>query len=163
MTGPERKVNLLKALQDYLALLANRIRRRNGLSLRDQCAKVIMHTCALQLEREEARELAPTSGATGPMLLSGGAITTITYSVFDRHADKVDKEIRKEPWRAFARVTMRLTLERDPEFEVTIDGKPVEPTRAHEAPGLALVKHLATYFPLLARPHLGPVIAPEVA
>lgn len=121
-----------------------------------------MHTCALQLTREETRELAPTPGATGPMLLSGGAITTVSYAVFDRNADKVNQEIREQPWRAFARVTMRLTLERDPEFEVSIDGKPVESAKVHEAPGLALISHLASYFPLLARPHTGPVIAPEV-
>ena len=157
---------MLSFLKTKFALFKNR-RRRKGLSLQDQCAKVIMHTCSLQLERAESRELASTKGATGPMLLSGGAITTVIYKVFDVDADKVDKQIRNEPWRAFATVTMRLTLERDPEFEVTLkvgEGHfaQVEPLPRHMNPGLALIAHLSTYFPLLPKPHNGPTYAPEL-
>lgn len=97
------------------------------------------------------------------MAISGGAITTIQYAVFDKNADKVDKEIRKEPWRAFAKVTMRITIDRNPEFEVLIDGKPVEPIACHTDPGNALVRHLAEYFPLIPRPHMGAVYNPEAA
>ena len=94
------------------------------------------------------------------MLLSGGAITNVTYRVFDSEADRLDKQIRKEPWRAFAEVTMRVKLESDPEFEVLLDGSTIEAKALHKAPGLALIKHLSEYFPLLARPHTGPVIKP---
>lgn len=153
---------MLSRLKLKLALLINHYRRRNGPTLADQCAKVIMHTCALQLERTETRELAPSLGATGPMSLSGGAITTITYKVFDTEADKVDKTIRLEPWRAFAQVIMRLTLERNPEFEVYVDQEQLEPRDCHKAPGLELIKHLSTYFPLLPRPHTGPTIKPAI-
>lgn len=165
----------VKALRLKIAILTNRFLRRQGLSFRDQVAKVIMHTCSLQLEREETRELAPAKSAFGPMKLSGGAITTIVYRVFDVEADKIDKTIKSEPWRAFAQVTMRLTLDKDPEFTVQILSKAdtelpdghfvdVEPRAVHKAPGVALISHLAEYFPLIARPHQGPVIAPmEVA
>lgn len=162
---------MFASLKLKLAVLANQFSRRNGPSTRDQCAQLIMHTCSLQLERSEARELAPTEGATGPMSLSGGAITTVTYNVFDPDADQVDASIKKEPWRAFARVVMRLTIEKDPEFEVQILSKAdpdapdgfwaqVEPRSRHKAPGLALIKHLSQYFPLIARPHRGPTIKP---
>lgn len=153
---------MFSTLRLKLAIIRNRILRFRGPALRDQCAKLIMHTCSLQLERSEARELAPTPGASGPMLLSGGAITTVTYSVFDPEADKVDPAIKNEPWRAFSKVTMRLTVENDPTFEVRIDDKEVEPRTCHKAPGLALVKHLSQYFPLIPRPHQGPTIAPGV-
>lgn len=122
-----------------------------------------MRMCGLQLERGEKRELAPIQGAAGPISLSGGAITTIAYSVFDKDADRLDKKIKAEPWRAFAAVVMRITLERDPEFEVTIDGKPVDARPLHKAPGLTLVARLSEYFPLLARPYRGPTFSPEVA
>lgn len=125
-----------------------------------------MRVCTLQLERGESRELAPISGASGPMLLSGGAITTVTYRVFDHNADRIDPKIKHEPWRAFSLVTMRLTLEKDPEFEVVIDGQDVEPKPRHKAPGLTLVDQLSAYFPLLPKPHrgaiVGPVYTPEV-
>lgn len=119
-----------------------------------------MQTCSLQLERGESKELAPTPGATGPMILSGGAITTVTYVVFDVHADKIDKEIKREPWRAFSQVTMRITIECDPEFEVQIDGKPVEARAIHKEPGIELIKHLSSYFPLLPKAYLGAPYAP---
>lgn len=156
---------MLATFRLKLAILVNRIRRRNGPSLADQCAKVIMRVCALQLERAETRELAPTPGATGPMQIFGGAITTVTYKVFDTEADKVDKAIRLEPWRAFVDVTMRLALERDPQFEVSVtfpDGKgcPLDPNATHKSPGLELVKQLSQYFPLLPKPHTGPTYAP---
>lgn len=154
---------MFSTLRLKLAIIRNRLLRRNGPALRDQCAKLIMHTCSLQLERSEVRELAPTLGAAGPMLLSGGAITTVTYSVFDPEADKVDPAIKNEPWRAFSKVTMRLTVENDPAFEVRIDDKDVAPRACHKAPGLALIKHLSQYFPLIPRPHQGPTIAPGVA
>lgn len=119
-----------------------------------------MHVCTLQLERGETRELAPVKGATGPMLLSGGAITTIVYRVFDKNADRIDKAIQQEPWRAFSEVTMRITIERDPEFEVKIDGKEVETKPTHRDPGLALVAHLSQYFPLIPKAYQGPAIIP---
>jgi hypothetical protein len=140
----------------------NRLRRSRGPALRDQCATVIMHMCTLQLERGETRELAAVKGSTGPMLVSGGAITAITYRVFDKNADRLDKSIKEEPWRAFSEVTMRITVERDPEFEVKIDGKDVEAKPIHKAPGLTLVAHLCQYFPLIAKPHQGPAIIPWV-
>mgnify|MGYP006373595737 CR=1 FL=1 len=56
---------MLSFLKTKFALFKNRLRRRKGLSLQDQCAKVIMHPCSLQLERAESRELASTKGATG--------------------------------------------------------------------------------------------------
>jgi hypothetical protein len=151
---------LLSHLKTRFAILLNRFLRRNGLSLRDQCAKVIMHMCTLQLERGETRDIAPTTGATGPMTLAGGAITTITYRVFDRSADKVDPEIKKEPWRAFGEVILRITVERDPEFEVKIDGKEVEPTAVHKSPGLLLIQHLSQYFPLLPKAFAGTAYIP---
>jgi hypothetical protein len=163
MKRPEREdppTLLLARLKTHLAILLNRLRRSRGPALRDQCAQVIMRVCTLQLERGETRELAPAKGATGPMVLSGGAITTIAYRVFDKNADRLDKEIRNEPWRAFSEVTMRITLDRDPEFEVKIDGKEVEPKAVHQEPGLALVAHLSQYFPLIAKPHTGPTIIP---
>jgi hypothetical protein len=119
-----------------------------------------MHMCGLQLERGETRELPATSGAFGPMTLSGGAITTVTYRVFDRDADKVDKAIRSEPWRAFAQVTMRITIDRDPEFEVVVDEKPIEARACHKAPGIALIRHLSTYFPILPKAYLGGIYKP---
>lgn len=121
-----------------------------------------MHMCTLQLDRGETRELAPVKGATGPMLVSGGGITTIQYRVFDKNADRIDKAIKAEPWRAFSEITMRITIERDPEFEVKIDGQEVETKPIHQAPGLTLIAHLAQYFPLIAKPHLGPAIIPGV-
>jgi hypothetical protein len=93
------------------------------------------------------------------MLLSGGAITLITYSVFDRSADKLDPSIKDEPWRAFATVKMRVTIDKDPEFEVTIEEKQVEPGSVHTAPGLALIHHLSHYFPIMAKAYQGRVIA----
>lgn len=119
-----------------------------------------MHVCTLQLERGETRELAPSKGATGPMLVSGGAITTVVYRVFDKNADRVDQAIKLEPWRAFSEVTMRITVERDPEFEVKIDGKEVETKPVHRAPGLALVAHLSEYFPLIPKRYQGPAYIP---
>lgn len=123
-----------------------------------------MSVCALQLERTETREIAPALHAMGPMVLSGGAITTVVYKVFDAKADKVDKVIQKEPWRAFATVTMRLSLSKDPEFEVEIQGAlgvvPVIPAHRHTAPGLTLIRHLSEYFPLLPKPYTGRVYAP---
>jgi hypothetical protein len=146
------------------AVFFNRLARRNHrIPLSDQCARVVMNVCALQLDRDEYRELAPSLGAYGPMRISGGAITKVTYVVFDAKADKLDKAIRQEPWRAFAQVEMRLTLERDPEFAVTLDGVEVPVKKEHTAPGLKLVQHLSAYFPLIARPHQGPLIKPEVA
>lgn len=165
--GPERKdrpaliARLFNRALTRLAILLNRFRRRRGPALHDQCAAVIMHMCTLQLERGESRELAPVKPAIGPMALSGGAITTVAYRVFDKDADKVDPKIKEESWRAFAEVTMRITIERDPEFEVKIAGKQIEPKTIHKAPGLALVAHLASYFPLLAKAHSGPVYIPE--
>ena len=155
--------HLISRLKTKFSIITNRLRRLRGPALRDQCATVLMRTCALQLERSETRELAPTRGAMGPMVLSGGAITKIVYSVFDPNADKVDKEIRHESWRAFARVTMWLSLEKDPTFEVQIDGHDVDPAHRHTAPGLALIRNLANYYPLLPKAHLGPVIKPEIA
>lgn len=159
---------MIAYLKNRFALLRNRFQRRNGASFTDQVAKVIMHTCALQLERGESRELAPVKGATGPMQLSGGAITMVRYRVFDRNADKVDPVIRKEPWRAFATVTMILYIDRDPDFAVSVNSQEnvatqIEPLALHTAPGRALVSHLANYFPLLPRPFGGPVYAPEIA
>jgi len=122
-----------------------------------------MRVCSLQLERGETKDLAPTGGATGPMVLSGGAITTVTYRVFDKTADRIDKAIRNEPWRAFAEVTMRVTLDRDPEFEVKLDGVEVEPTDRHRSPGLTLISHLSTYFPLLPRAYVGATYSPDGA
>jgi hypothetical protein len=158
---------LISPFQAFIARLTNRFRRRNGPALRDQAASVIMRTCSLQLERGETRELAPSKGATGPMILSGGAITTISYRVFDKNADDHDKSIKSEPWRAFAKVTMRLTIERDPEFEVSLEVPAIpgtdsslvtiEPRDLHKAPGLAILKHLSEYFPLLPRAYAGPV------
>lgn len=171
---------MFSTLRLKLAIYKNRLLRFRGPALRDQCAKLIMHTCSLQLERSEVRELAPTLGAAGPMLLSGGAITTVTYSVFDPEADKVDPAIKNEPWRAFSKVIMRLSIEKDPEFEVKLlkrspkelpdptkvlvvdEWVEIEPRTCHKAPGLALVKHLSQYFPLIPRPHQGPTIAPGV-
>jgi hypothetical protein len=160
--GPERKgpPTLLARLKTRLAILMNRYRRRRGPAIQDQCAKVIMNMCAIQLDRGETRELAPVKPAVGAMVLSGGAITTVVYRVFDRNADKVDKTIRQEPWRAFTEVTMRITVERDPEFEVKTDGKETEPKELHKAPGIALIKHLSEYFPLLPKAHTGPVFIP---
>lgn len=162
---------MIAYLKTRLAILLNRVRRRNGPALRDRCAQVIMRMCAMQLERGETRELAPTRGATGPMTLSGGAITTIAYRVFDKEADSVDPSIKKEPWRAFAQVTMYLSIEKDPEFHVQIHSKKdtevpdghwveVEPAGCHKAPGLALVNHLAEYFPMLPRVYVGPTYIP---
>lgn len=145
-----------------LAALINRFRRRKGPTLADQSIKVIMKTCTLHLDREETRELAPTPGATGPITLSGGAITKLAYRVFDPDADKIDPEIKKEPWRAFAEVTMLLTIGNDPQFEVKVDGKEVEPKTRHKAPGMAAIKHLSEYFPLLPRPYTGGVYAPVI-
>jgi hypothetical protein len=153
---------LFASLRLKLHAYLNRFKRRNGPTFRDQVAKVVMHTCSLQLERTETRQLAPTKGAYGPMLLSGGAITTIQYGVFDKNADKVDKSIRDEPWRAFAEVTMRLSIESEPQFEVKTDGQPVDARAAHKAPGLELISALANYFPLLPRPHAGPTIKPVI-
>lgn len=155
--------HLISRLKTKLSIQLNRLRRLRGPALRDQCAAVIMRMCTIQLDRDETRELAPTPGAMGPMVISGGAITKITYSVFDRNADRVNKEIKQESWRAFARITMLLTIERDPEFQVEIDGQEVEPKAVHTAPGIALVRHLATYFPLLPKAHCGPLIKPEIA
>ncbi len=121
-----------------------------------------MRVCTLQLDRGETRELAAVRGATGPMLVSGGAITTIVYRVFDKNADRIDKAIQSQPWRAFSEVTMRITVERDPEFEVKIEGQEVEPKPVHREPGLALVAHLSQYFPLIPKPHPGPAIIPGV-
>lgn len=159
----KERTRLKPYLKLRLAIFLNRLRRRKGPAFRDQCAAVIMRMCSLQLERGEFRELAPVKNVTGPMKISGGAITTITYQVFDPEADKLDKKIRLEPWRAFAQVTMRLTIERDPEFEVKIDGSAVEPRDCHKAPGVALVQHLSTYFPILPKTYIGPVFTPEVA
>lgn len=153
---------MIKNLRMKLAALINGVRRKRGPTLQDQIAKVIMHTCTLQLERGESKLLAPTKGATGPMTLSGGAITTITYTVFDRNADKLDQSIKSEPWRAFSSITMRLSIDRDPEFQVQTDGKDVEPNDTHKAPGLALVKNLSNYFPLIPKQYTGPVYKPEV-
>jgi hypothetical protein len=125
-------------------------------------ASLIMHTCSLQLERGEFKELAPTKGATGAMTLSGGAITVVQYSVFDKHADKVDPKIKQEPWRAFSKVTMRINIEKDPEFEVEIDGQKVEPKPIHKSPGLLLIDHLSTYFPLMPRAFKGQAYKPEL-
>lgn len=154
---------MIAYLKTRLAILMNRLRRSRGPALRDQVASVIMRVCSLQLERGEAKELAPTRGATGPMFVSGGAITTVCYRVFDAAADKVDKAIRSQPWRAFAQVTMRLTIDRDPEFEVVVDGKAVEPRACHKDPGLALVSHLSAYFPLLPKLYTGATYKPEVS
>lgn len=166
---------MIAYLKNRLALIINRFKRRNGASFQDRCAKVIMHTCSLQLERGETRELAAVRGSVGPMVLCGGAITTIAYRVFDSEADDVDPSIRQEPWRAFARVTMTLTVERDPEFTVQVLSKTdtelpdghwvdLEPRDCHKYPGLALIQHLSEYFPLLPRPYTGPVFKPfEVA
>ena len=132
------------------------------LTLAGQCALVVTRVCALQLDRDEYRELAATRGAYGPMRISGGAITKVTYVVFDRLADKLDKAIRSEPWRAFAQVEMRLSLDGDPEFVVLLDGVEVPTKKEHSAPGLTLIEHLSTYFPLIAKPHQGPLIKPEI-
>lgn len=153
---------MIATLRLKIAILVNRFRRRKGPTLADQCAKVIMHTCTLQLERTETRELAPTPGALGKMLLAGGAITSVTYQVFDTDADKVDKGIRLEPWRAFATIIMRISLQSAPEFQVLVDSAEVTPRACHKAPGLELVKQLSQYFPLLPRPHTGPVIKPVI-
>lgn len=154
---------MIAYLKNVAAVLLNRLRRSRGPAFRDQCAKVIMKTCTLQLERDEFRELAPTPGATGPMVLSGGAITTFTYSVFDKDADKIDKAIKHEPWRAFAKIVMRVTIEKDPEFEVEVEGAKVEPRAIHKAPGLELIKHLSQYFPLIPKTFQGQTYAPEVS
>lgn len=151
---------MFQSLRFKLALLANRFRRRRGHFLPEQCASVIMRVCSLQLERNEIRELAPTQGAFGPMMLSGGAITTIRYRVFDPHADRIDKSIRQETTRAFAQVVMRLQLESDPECEAFIDGKFINTTELHRKPGLELVRQLSQYFPLLPRPFVGRTYSP---
>lgn len=159
---------MLSQIRFKLAALRNRFQRRKGPALKDQCAQVIMHTCALQLERGETRELAPVSGAYGAMLLSGGAITKITYQVFDTEADRFDKTIQKEPWRAFAKVTMLLSLDRDPEFDCVFTTDLDVPLRVfpapdfYKAPGLRLIQHLSSYFPLLPRPSQSPLINPFV-
>jgi hypothetical protein len=146
---------MFTSLRFKIAALLNRFHRRKGPSLNDRCASVIMNVCALQLERNENRELAPTRGAFGPILVSGGAIVTIRYGVFDVNADRVDKSIRHDPVRAFAKVVLRLTLERDPEFEAFVDGKFILATQTHRAPGVELITHLSQYFPLLPKPYTG--------
>lgn len=151
---------MIAYLKTRLAILRNRLRRRRGPAIQDQCAKLIMHMCSLQLERGETREVAPTLGAVGPVVLSGGAITSVLYHVFDTEADKVDKSIKQEPWRAFAKVTMLVTIESDPQFTVHVDGKSVEPRACHRSPGLELVGRLSAYFPLLPRVYTGPVFKP---
>ncbi len=55
---------------------------------------------------------------------------------------------------------MRITLERDPEFDVKIDGKEVEPKALHRAPGLSLIDNLSKYFPLLPRAYRGATYIP---
>ncbi len=153
---------MLSSLRLYFAGLCNRFKRKQGVPLHDQCAIVVMRMCTLQLKRGEKKELAPTQGASGPMLLSGGAITTIQYSVFDKNADRVNPEIKKEPWRAFSTVKMMITVERDPEFEVYIDGLLVDAKPLHKTPGLDLLKNLSTYFPLLPAAYVGPTYKPAM-
>jgi hypothetical protein len=152
---------LLSRFKLTLSAYLNRLRRRGGPAFRDQCLKVIMGVCSLQLERTETRELAPTGKAYGPMIISGGAITKVTYKVFDRYADAIDPKIKKESWRAFAQVIMTMTLDRDPEFQVTIEGTPVTAKDYHKAPGLELIKHLSGYFPLLPKAYTGQVYTPN--
>lgn len=151
---------MISKLKTQLAIWLNRFKRRKGPSLQDQCMKVIMHACSLHLEREEARELAPATGMIGPVKLSGGAITKLTYKVFDRDADKIDPTIRTESWRAFAEVTLLLATDQDPQFEVKLADLMIEPRSCHKAPGLSMVYHLATYFPLLPRPYVGATYKP---
>lgn len=130
--------------------------------LAQHSAKLIMNLCTLQLERGESVTFAPTPGATGPMTISGGAIATIQYRVFDRHADKIDINIRKEPWRAYAEVTMHVTMHKDPEFKAVIEGHEIQVEGRHKAPGLALIKHLFDYFPLIPKPFQGSVYSPQI-
>ncbi len=156
--------SLISNIKFKLSIIINRYKRRKGPSLADKCAQVIMNVCSLQLQRTEVRQLAPTRGAIGPMVLSGGAIATVTYRVFDNRSDKVDRSIRNEPWRAFVQVTMRLGLESDPEFTVTVNTAEgdviIEPKSVHTEPGYALINTLSQYFPLLPTPYQGPIFFP---
>lgn len=130
--------------------------------LAQHSAKLVMNLCTLQLQRGESVQFAPTPGATGPISISGGAIATVTYRVFDKHADKIDPNIRKEPWRAYAEVTMHVSMTKDPEFKALIEGKEIKVEARHKSPGLALIKHLFDYFPMIPKPFQGQVYAPNL-
>lgn len=153
------------ALRLKLAALLNRFRRRKGPAFRDQCVSVIMRVCALQLRRGSTRELAPARGMFGACTISGGAITKLSYRVFDKHVDLIDPTIRADSCRAFLSVTVRIYLDHDPEWEVEMqlkDGETVaiDAKDVHKTPGIELIQHLAAYFPLLPDAYAGAVYKP---
>jgi hypothetical protein len=142
-------------------MFSNPFKKKPSL-LAQHSAKLIMNLCTLQLQRGESVELAPTPGATGPITLSGGSIATVSYRVFDKHADKIDPAIRKEPWRAYALVTMHVSMTKDPEFKAVIEGHEIKVDDRHKNPGLQILKHLFEYFPLIPKPFQGQVYAPQI-
>lgn len=133
------------------------------ISFQGRCAIVISRVCCLQLDPEEFRDLAHVPGAIGPMRISGGGITKIQYTIFDRHADRVDPTIKQEHWRAFSNITMRISVGKDPEYTVTIEDKEIKPESRHTAPGISLVTHLSNYFPLIPKPNKSPLIKGLIA
>lgn len=140
----------------------NNLFKKKPSAVASQSAKLIMNLCTLQLQRGESVQFAPTPGATGPITVSGGAIAILSYRVFDKNSDRIDIAIRKEPWRAYAEVTMTVTMNKDPEFTAAIEGKTIKVEGFHKKPGLSLIKYLFDYFPMIPKPFQGQVYAPQI-
>ena len=108
-------------------------------------SRIVQGTSALELTKEEFRELPPIEGmygehgANGAVILRGNSLPELSYQVFD------------ERLMEFVHVTVTLALPDRVEFRaVTDDLGEIQVRPEYSRPFYRLARHLAAYFPLMS-------------
>lgn len=113
---------------------------------RDEIVKsLVIHTASLELLKEEFIELAPMSGTTGTIRLSGNSLPVFEYRVFEKAMME------------FIKVRVEIARPQSIRFICTIDSEGTQDPARHgeevpclpkyEAPFHKLSIHLFNYFP----------------
>jgi len=107
-------------------------------------SKLVAGTSALELTKEETRELAPLTGIYGPFVLSGTLLPVFEYVVFEEKIMEFVK-VRVEvsyPSRIHFKSVIHSTS------EPKRHGEEIEMTESYKEPFTKLSNHLYNYFPL---------------